>query len=723
MDSSRIFWFAVVMGVLVVGAVGYATGPAVVDDVLGVYNFPWINATVGVYGPRVVADEYFLDTVNKTDIFKYPQQPASYIVWTDGTTYYAKNGTDASVTSNTNETTLLTDTIAHGGTIVIQPGTYTKDTASPISIPSDTTIYFEGATIALASGINEDAVIFTNENGYDGDSNIKLIGGTFDLEATGNTGRQFAYSFHNVTNLIVEAEYADYDYIPYMLLDCVNGDIQPNFDYQSESFFYNDFEAAVSKVTLDGGNPFGITPRTFGSVWEEAGTYYLYTGTGNIYLYNSTDRVNWVEEDDSPVVLNGGAGTWDDVNIYCPMVWKEGATYYMIYGGYDATGECKVGLATAAAPEGPWTKEATNPVFTNTDTVWGPGAEPWGIIKIGSTYYLWFNNYGNGHGVLRTTGLATSTDLTTWTPDVNNPLFTQDRYCPWVFKFGGSYYLIVTMQYEGDDYADFELYRDNNPTFYPNEREYLGNLFMTNRDLDSWDGDDIDTPCIEMNDIDQDYGVSPTTLRFYYSGANATSSNWDMGYGTINTNDLMKLERVYADYTSANDDSTAFSISGDTSKTGSNSLLISTSAAHESLCYPVNKMQGTEQFWFNQTGKVTLFVYMRGPENEDLGFFELYGSGATSKIQYTQGTTTTASGYATTANVWYQLTMKWDSNMGKYGYIVKDSNGHVVISRVNLDMKENGKIVKNIQLYRNAGSTGTIYIDDLYGDYDVGLNK
>ncbi len=75
--------------VLIVGVIiGSATGgdsPTVSDLLL--FNLPWFNATVGVDAPL-----YSLNGVDKTDILQYPVQEASYIIWVDGSTYYAKNG-------------------------------------------------------------------------------------------------------------------------------------------------------------------------------------------------------------------------------------------------------------------------------------------------------------------------------------------------------------------------------------------------------------------------------------------------------------------------------------------------------------------------------------------------------------------------------------------------------------------------------------------------------
>ena len=45
----------------------------------------------------VDADQYSLATVNVTDILAYPYSSASYIISTDGTNYYAKNGTTGQI--------------------------------------------------------------------------------------------------------------------------------------------------------------------------------------------------------------------------------------------------------------------------------------------------------------------------------------------------------------------------------------------------------------------------------------------------------------------------------------------------------------------------------------------------------------------------------------------------------------------------------------------------
>ena len=70
-----------------------------------------VLTTSDVNFSSVEADDIYARGIyNVTQLAMYPQQPASYIIWGDPpaapTIYYAKNGTDGSVTSNVNRTAL-----------------------------------------------------------------------------------------------------------------------------------------------------------------------------------------------------------------------------------------------------------------------------------------------------------------------------------------------------------------------------------------------------------------------------------------------------------------------------------------------------------------------------------------------------------------------------------------------------------------------------------------
>lgn len=172
-------------------------------------------------------------------------------------------------------------------------------------------------------------------------------------------------------------------------------------------------------------------------------TYYLFAEDKEaaepstmIRRWSSSDCVTWADDGQITGINNCAS----------PVVWKEGATWYMIYENYPA-GNNEIYLATSANGLA-WTAEATNPVvpigdcgFSVTEIV------PDDLVQIGSTYYLLY------HGLVGAdwkAGIATSTDLLTWTDQGGNPLPSDDpEHIPTAMVFYDSEYVI--MYYYGAD--------------------------------------------------------------------------------------------------------------------------------------------------------------------------------------------------------------------------------------------------------------------------------
>ena len=278
------------------------------------------------------------------------------------------------------------------------------------------------------------------------------------------------------------------------------------------------------------GNPI-IASSYFGSVVYVDSTHYIlyYSNTTNILRALSSDGISFTPDTPNNPVLTGGS--------VC-NVWIEGNTWYMLYR-YNP-GPYSIGLATSS--DGiTWTPYASNPVLAGTAGQWDApptGIDPWGLIKVGTTYYLFFNNIGTNP---RSTGLATSTDLINWTKDANNPIFTTNRYCASVFKYSSYYYMIIPKMYSFGGYEPnkyyqrIELYRDINPTFYASDRQYLGILqYQRSCDVNiSWDWEYPDTPMVLTTDIQK--SVFPDNkIRMYYTGR-GVSAIWYHGlsYGDL----------------------------------------------------------------------------------------------------------------------------------------------------------------------------------------------
>jgi predicted GH43/DUF377 family glycosyl hydrolase len=262
---------------------------------------------------------------------------------------------------------------------------------------------------------------------------------------------------------------------------------------------------------------------TFASAFKVGDTYHMYFsydmpshGITVIGHATSPDGKAWTKDTANNPVLNVSAGQWDSGFVDVPSTWKEGSTWYMLYLGGPPF---KIGLATSSDGV-TWTKSGFNPVLAGTAGEWdASGIEPWGIIKVSSTYYLWYSipTYLVERGV----GLATSTDLTTWTKDSKNPIFRNMRFCAYSIKTGGYYYAFVPHYTATPDYTQIEVYRDVSPTFYPADRTFIG--YALRYSPAGWDSQDIDTPWIMTDDITRStFTSSDNQLWMYYAGQKGT---------------------------------------------------------------------------------------------------------------------------------------------------------------------------------------------------------
>ena len=158
------------------------------------------------------------------------------------------------------------------------------------------------------------------------------------------------------------------------------------------------------------------------------GTYHLLvtsgTGATQIDHFTSPDGTPGSWTLSATAVLSVGVHpAWDDVWFGNTEFWEEDGTYYMLYEGGGASAVMKLGLATAASMDGPWTKYASNPVLGTEAMEAGSPC----VIKKASTYYCWFLG---GYATQLPTEilLSTSTDLHTWTtPTMDFPRATTDE--------------------------------------------------------------------------------------------------------------------------------------------------------------------------------------------------------------------------------------------------------------------------------------------------------
>lgn len=166
----------------------------------------------------------------------------------------------------------------------------------------------------------------------------------------------------------------------------------------------------------------------FASVLKEGPTDYKmwYSGRNSSAVWGigyafSTDGIAWTKYGGNPVLTGGAFGAWDSLRAIEPTVIKVGSNYHMWYTGEKVFPYSKIGHATAANPQGPWTKDAGNPVVAGTPNTWDANQvySPYVVPNPDGSYEMF---YSGENGDRWLTGHANGTlsgSTWTWTKDAN----------------------------------------------------------------------------------------------------------------------------------------------------------------------------------------------------------------------------------------------------------------------------------------------------------------
>jgi predicted GH43/DUF377 family glycosyl hydrolase len=229
---------------------------------------------------------------------------------------------------------------------------------------------------------------------------------------------------------------------------------------------------------------------------------------------------------------------WEQYAVANPIVWKESATWYMLYSGRPTReGASHMGLATSTDGI---TFSRSGDVMTG-ECGWdnftvGPAS----VIKVGSTYRVYYTGINNYTAVQNSDftqfkiGYATSTDLIHWSekdngvcrpPVLSGVLHAWDEGVlePFVQKFGDLYY----MWYQGNtdpgtNHSAIGLAVSLDGI---NWTRSSGNPVLSRRDPQSfWDGMWTESPVLVK--------VGPTQWRLFYSGSNAGVPTMQTGFAT-----------------------------------------------------------------------------------------------------------------------------------------------------------------------------------------------
>jgi hypothetical protein len=438
-----------------------------------------------------------------------------------------------------------------------------------------------------------------------------------------------------------------------------------------------------------------------------------------IGLATSEDGLTWTKYGTTPVMTP--TLTWNAGGVRVPIVWMEGARYYMIYTGRDASGNMQVGFADSANGI-KWRKYAT-PVFN--DPTWAhDSTENWGVIKVGSEYLMWYSNFG-----ARQSGIARTTILTnTWTRYPTTPIFassggpgsyTYSQYCPFTFKYGGYYYVLVPSYNWVSDYARYYLYRSVDPYFTTRE---LVRVAHTVGASGQWDAQDSDTPFVFTTAITRTL-FPGDQLRTYYAGASA-GGTWAEGLLIENNIDtaLAAADLPYG-VGWANSSSISVTVVNTPVRQGSHSLRLNDtgSAPVSSRGTFAQKTQGEVGVWVRRTssgtGGTDLYLYGNGPGAPGDGLAAVVGLGGSSqRFHYWSRNTFYNVGTQWSADTWYYVSIIFNIGTNTYNFVVYNTNMNEIVRVDGINMWRTttpGTYVNSAMLYTDGASyVGRAYWDD-----------
>lgn len=499
------------------------------------------------------------------------------------------------------------------------------------------------------------------------------------------------------------------------------------------------FASVISDTTVISGTTVSKY-RMYYHGWGGAGC------TGScIGLATSLDGQTWSKYSGNPVMYPGSSGAWDVDGVRVPMVWKEGSTdYRMIYTGYDSTTYgFRVGYATSS--DGiTWYKSTSNPVFyDNTLSSWSyHSVENWGVIKVGSQYLMWYGDLN----APRESGIATSTDLISWTPYASNPIFatsggtssyTYSQYCPFTFVYGGYYYVLVPSYTSVGNYARYYLYRSSSP-YFPTGDRYLVRVVHTTGASWLWDAQDSDTPMVLTSDIER--SVFPgNQLWTYYAGASEPAGTWREG--------LLIEPNIAAALTDA---ALPFGVSWTTSPAGSVTVANSPlpRGAHSvwlndiwgctSGCTGCTTVSARGTFVNMNKGVVSAWMWRSVGDNtsctnDDYDIY-LYGDSAQPLLAvaglggnngnyfhywWWNGTANQFSntGVSWSTNTWYLVKIIFNADTDRYDFLVYDTDFNQIVNVTNIPFGNrtySHTYVNSAMLYTGGIFLGNAYADDYY---------
>lgn len=305
------------------------------------------------------------------------------------------------------------------------------------------------------------------------------------------------------------------------------------------------FEPAVSDNGMaTWGTPVydGTTRRLYYSAGDGAGSY--------VIRHIALDAAGLPTG--SPTTVLSGSEVYDTAGAFLPVVEREGSTLHMFYCGMpSAFTNQNICYATASTSDPlTWTKQGVAIAYSDLPAYLHSGAEPTGLIKFGSTYYMYLcSTHGGAAAALgastmdRRSAVATASSLAG--PWALTPLLCESRgesfQEPWIYNISpsafrasssstGLFYLISASGGVNTDYQQLELHESPTPLFSREYTRHIGSILVPRDEGSGFPDWEIDVVGTLTDDIEKDTrSCTSGELWLYFGGKSHSDGIWKMG--------------------------------------------------------------------------------------------------------------------------------------------------------------------------------------------------
>ena len=254
----------------------------------------------------------------------------------------------------------------------------------------------------------------------------------------------------------------------------------------------------------------------------------------------------------SPTTVITGAAAYDAAGAFLPVVERESTTLHMFYCGMpSAFTNQNICYATASTSDPlTWTKQGVAIAYSDLPAYLHSGAEPTGLIKYGSTYYMYLcSTHGGAAAALgastmdRRAAVATASSLSgPWTL---TPLLCESTaesfQEPWIYQISPSvfrasssstalFYMISASGGVNTDYQQLELHESPTPMFARELTRHIGTILVPRDEGTGFPDWEIDVVGTLSDDISKNSrSCTSGALWLYFGGKSHSDGLWKIG--------------------------------------------------------------------------------------------------------------------------------------------------------------------------------------------------